>query len=98
MAQDVPRGDTPNTGRMEQRLSYVGLGVQDLARARQFYEEGLGWRRDDGNDDICFYQVGGTIFCLYDWAKLADDAGVSPQGAGFRGIALGYCVRSQHEV
>jgi len=29
---------------MEQRISVVTLGVSDLARARRFYEKGLGWQ------------------------------------------------------
>ena len=29
---------------MDQRLSIVTLGVADVARARAFYEAGLGWR------------------------------------------------------
>lgn len=29
---------------MDQRMSLITLGVVDLARARRFYEEGLGWQ------------------------------------------------------
>ena len=47
---------------MEQRLSLVTLGVRDLARARRFYEEGLGWTRNGGVEgEVAFYQLGGMI-------------------------------------
>jgi glutathione S-transferase len=29
---------------MQQRISLITLGVGDLARARRFYEDGLGWQ------------------------------------------------------
>ena len=83
---------------MEQRLSVMTLGVRDLARSRRFYESGLGWKRDSGGDDIAFYQAGGFIVGLYEWSKLAEDAGIEPEGSGFRGFTLAYCARTKEEV
>jgi catechol 2,3-dioxygenase-like lactoylglutathione lyase family enzyme len=83
---------------MDQRLSLVTLGVRDIARARRFYEEGLGWHRDAGQDDVAFYQAGGMVVALFEWAKLAEDAGVSAEGTGFRGVALAYNCHSKEEV
>ena len=83
---------------MDQRLSVITLGVHDIARARKFYEEGLGWHRDAGEDDVAFYQTGSFVTALYEWPKLAVDAGVPSESSGFRGVALGYCTRSQSEV
>ena len=51
---------------MEKRLGAVSLGVRDLAKARRFYEEGLGWGRDGGESDIAFYQLAGTVLGLYE--------------------------------
>lgn len=76
----------------------ITLGVRDLSRARRFYEEGLGWHRDAGQDDIAMYQSGGMVFALYEWPKLAEDAGVSAEGSGFRGVTLAYGGRSKDEV
>ena len=83
---------------MRQRLSMVTLGVRDIDRARRFYEQGLGWHRDAGQDDIAMYQSGGMVFALYEWPKLAEDAGVSAEGSGFRGVTLAYNARSKDEV
>ena len=56
---------------MEKRLGTLTLGVRHLARARAFYEQGLGWTRDGGEDDIAFYQLNGIVLGLYEWPKLA---------------------------
>src|SRR6476620_12408095 len=83
---------------MKQRLGMLTLGVRDIARARRVYEDGLGWHRDAGQDDIAMYQSGGMVFALYEWPKLAEDAGVSAEGDGFRGVTLAYNARSKEEV
>jgi catechol 2,3-dioxygenase-like lactoylglutathione lyase family enzyme len=83
---------------MEKRLGTLTLGVRDLARARKFYEEGLGWTRDGGESDIAFYQLNGLVLGLYEWPKLAADAGVEAVGSGFRGVTLAYCVRSPQDL
>ena len=83
---------------MRQRLSVVTLGVRDIARARQFYENGLGWHCDFGQDDVAMYQSGGMVFALYEWPKLAEDAGVAEEGTGFRGVTLAHNARSKEDV
>jgi catechol 2,3-dioxygenase-like lactoylglutathione lyase family enzyme len=83
---------------MDQRLSLVTLGVADLARARRFYEEGLGWTRGNENADVAFYQMPGMIFALWSRSRLAEDGGVPDSGATFSGMALAYNARSREEV
>jgi hypothetical protein len=52
-------------GGMEPRLSLITLGVTDLARARAFYEA-LGFPPPQQPDDeVCFFQLGGTAFALW---------------------------------
>jgi catechol 2,3-dioxygenase-like lactoylglutathione lyase family enzyme len=82
---------------MEQRLSLVTLGVADLARSRAFYEA-LGWTTGAGpDDDVVFFQAGGTIVALWGRTQLAEDSGVS-EGEGWGGITLAHNVRSPAEV
>lgn len=83
---------------MEQRLSMITLGVADLARARRFYEEGLGWRRSSDEDGIAFYQLPGVILGLYPRASLAEEIGLEDSGATFSGMAIAFNTRSHDEV
>lgn len=83
----------------EPRISLITLGVQDLAGARRFYEAGLGWQASPASQgDIVFYQLGGLALALFARAALAEDAGVAPEGLGFRGITLAHNVRGPEEV
>lgn len=85
---------------MDQRLSLVTLGVADLARARRFYEDGLGWVRGNDHAEVAFYQLGGMILALWSRAELAKDAQLPDAGApgAFGGIALAYNARDKDEV
>ncbi len=44
---------------MEQRVSLITLGVENLERSREFYER-LGWRRSMAQaEGVVFFQAGG---------------------------------------
>ncbi|MFD7885606.1 VOC family protein [Streptomyces bauhiniae] len=61
---------------MDQQLSMVTLGVEDLATSRRFYSEGLGWTPLLDVDEVVFYQVGkGLALALFPLADLAADTG-----------------------
>jgi catechol 2,3-dioxygenase-like lactoylglutathione lyase family enzyme len=82
---------------VEQRLSVVTLGITDLKRARAFYEA-LGWRsRAAPDDDVVFFQVGGSVLSLWDRERLAEDSGVA-LGSGYGGVTLAHNVGSPTEV
>ena len=85
---------------MDQRVSLITLGVNDVARAQRFYEA-LGWHLDGGVDDetdhVAFFQAGGLIVALWGRDKLAVDSGVEDNG-GWGGVTLAYNVRSPGEV
>lgn len=82
---------------MEQRLSLITLGVADVPRARQFYEQ-LGWHGQE-TDETVFFQVGAMAIVLWGRGKLADDSGVIDDDArGFDGVVLAQNVRTHDEV
>jgi catechol 2,3-dioxygenase-like lactoylglutathione lyase family enzyme len=53
---------------MEPRLNFVTLVVADLARARRFYLEGLGWTAAFTGDDVVMIHVG-TKLVLSLWSE-----------------------------
>jgi catechol 2,3-dioxygenase-like lactoylglutathione lyase family enzyme len=84
---------------MKPRVSLVTLGVADLARSRRFYVDGLGLPvRDIGSEAVVFLQMGATVLALWGRQDLAEDAGVSPEGSGFRSFSLAHNVTSKAEV
>ena len=85
---------------MNPHVAVITLGVRDLARARRFYCEGLGWpiQQEDYNW-VCFSLGDGrAALALYPWDALAQDATVPADGSGFRGVTLSYNVRSDERV
>ena len=82
---------------MEQRVSLVTLGVEDLERARAFYEA-LGWTTGaEPGADVVFFQAGGMIVALWDRGELAADSGL-PEARAPGGIVLAYNVASPGAV
>lgn len=83
---------------MEQRLSLVTLGVEDLGRSRGFYEA-LGWRPLSGPEGVVFFQLTGTVFALWSRTSLLEDAGLDPESVkAAPASALAYNCRSRAEV
>jgi catechol 2,3-dioxygenase-like lactoylglutathione lyase family enzyme len=71
---------------MEQRLSMLTLGSDDVPRARAFYEK-LGWRAADAPGDVVFFQLPGLILGLWERAKLAEDSGLPLSDGGAGGVS-----------
>ncbi|MDP8977098.1 MAG: VOC family protein [Actinomycetota bacterium] len=82
---------------MEPRLSLVTLGVSDYARAKAFYEA-LGWSPALEVEATAFFRANGCILVLWARDKLAEDIGVSDDGARWGGMVLAHNVRSRGEV
>lgn len=83
---------------MEPRISLITLGVADLARATRFYADCLGLPQLETPPSITFFELGTTWLALWSPESLAEDAGLAPEGSGFRGFALAHNVRSPAEV
>ncbi len=82
---------------MDQRVSLITLGVEDLGRAVEFYST-LGW--EPGNDwreqDVAFFQCVGMVLALWDREELAADSGTSV--AAPSAVTLAMNVASPEEV
>ena len=83
---------------MRQTISFISLGVADLARSRAFYAA-LGWRESSGSQaEVAFFDAGSVVFGLFQRAALAADANVAPAGSGFPGFTLAQNVDSESAV
>lgn len=88
---------------MQPRISFVTLGVADVARARAFYER-LGFTASSmSQDGVAFFDAGGVVLSLFGRAALAADALAADAQAddaapAFSGVALAHNVRSDAEV
>jgi uncharacterized protein len=83
---------------MNQTISFITLGVVDVARSRAFYKA-LGWRESlSSQEAIAFFQAGSVAFALFQREALAEDAAVSSEGGGFSGFTLAHNVPSEAAV
>jgi uncharacterized protein len=80
---------------MDQRISLVTLGVEDVERSHAFYQA-LGWS-GIADGDIVFFQAGSMVVGLWSRRQLAGDSGVDDPG-GWGGITLAQNVGSPAEV
>ena len=83
---------------MQQTISFITLGVADLARSRAFYKA-LGWQESSASQEgIAFYQAGSVAFALFQREALAEDANVPSTGSGFARFSLAHNVESEAAV
>ena len=71
---------------MNPRISMITLGVTDLEKSIQFYEQGLGFPKMDSPPEVAFFTLNGTWLGLFGYQDLADDALVSSVGSGFKRV------------
>jgi catechol 2,3-dioxygenase-like lactoylglutathione lyase family enzyme len=84
---------------MPQRITLITLGVADLKKSREFYENKFGWTAlPNSSDDIVFFQLNGLQLSLFPAHALAEDAGVVGTGSGFKKFSLAINLRSEKEV
>jgi uncharacterized protein len=82
------------------QVTAIMLGVQDLNRSKQFYGDGLGCTIDQDHPGFVSFSLGdgSSSLALYQWEAAAQDAGVSPEGSGFRGVSFHFIVSSSATV
>lgn len=84
---------------MKARISLITLGVDDLARSRDFYGR-LGFaQRKESNDSITFFELHDRLtLALFPREALAQDADIPCGGQGFKSFALAHNVATEAEV
>ncbi|WP_434289822.1 VOC family protein [Celeribacter sp. SCSIO 80788] len=81
-----------------QRVTLITLGVDDMTRARAFYEA-LGWQRHPSSQDaVTFYQANGLVLGLFGRADLAADQARPDVPLGTGAMTLAQNFPSEAEV
>jgi catechol 2,3-dioxygenase-like lactoylglutathione lyase family enzyme len=82
------------------QVTTIMIGVEDLSRSKRFYGEGLGCKIDQDYPNFVSFNLGegSSSLALYEREAAAQDAGVSSEGSGFRGVSFHYIVPSSDAV
>jgi catechol 2,3-dioxygenase-like lactoylglutathione lyase family enzyme len=85
---------------MKPKIGLITLGVRDFEKSLAFYRDGLGFPTHNFKDgeDIVFFKLEGSWLGLYPRDKLAEDATIADDGAGFSGITLAHNEPSPEAV
>jgi catechol 2,3-dioxygenase-like lactoylglutathione lyase family enzyme len=85
---------------MAVQVNAIMIGVEDLGRSKKFYGDGLGCKIEQDFPQFVKFDLGdgSSSLALYERTAAAQDAGVSPEGSGFRGVSFHYIVSSKEEV
>ena len=85
---------------MPLEVTAIMIGVEDLARSKKFYGEGLGCTIDQDHPHFVSFNLGdgSSSLALYEREAAAQDAGVSSEGSGFRGVSFHFIVASSEAV
>ncbi len=82
---------------MDQRVSMIMTGAQDVARLRLFYEQGLGWTTWGPSSAMSvMYKVGHSVLVFLNDAYLAAERGQPVTSGGKTSLAI--FVASKAEV
>lgn len=82
------------------RMSMITLGVADLDKATNFYEQVLATPPNKTHDGVRFIELPGVWLSLYPLAELAKDIApdVPATRSGFAGFSIAHNTRSEAEV
>jgi catechol 2,3-dioxygenase-like lactoylglutathione lyase family enzyme len=85
---------------MSVQVTAIMLGVEDLARSKKFYGEGLGCAIEQDYPTFVRFNLGdgSSSLALYQREAAAQDAGVPSEGSGFRGVSFHSIVPTREAV
>ncbi|MFE2993602.1 VOC family protein [Nocardia sp. NPDC059246] len=83
---------------MALQVTTIMLAVDDMERSKKFYVA-LGAKLGQDFPNFASFELdGGSALGIYPVAHAAGDAGVSPEGSGFRGVSFHHIVDTTEEV
>ena len=86
------------SGFMEQRISFITLAVDDVARSRAFYADGLGWKPIFENDEVLMLPVGQHLMLsLWSIEGFSAEVGHAPT-KGIAPLTLAHNCKTEAEV
>ena len=85
---------------MALQVTSIMIGVEDLARSKEFYGKGMGCKIEQDYPNFVSLKLdeGSSSLALYPREAAAQDAGVPSDGSGFRGVSFHYIVSSKEKV
>ncbi len=83
---------------MEQRISFITLAVEDVARSRKFYVDGLGWKPMFENAEVIMLPAGEHLMLsLWSIDGFTAEIGTAP-ARGIAPITLAHNCATEKEV
>lgn len=83
---------------MEQRISFITLAVEDVARSRKFYVDELGWKPMFENDEVIMLPAGEHLMLsLWSIESFTAEIGTAP-ASGVAPITLAHNCATEKEV
>ena len=83
---------------LDQRVSLITLGVDDMERSAAFYEA-LGWNRVESQDGVIAFDLIAQTLGLYPRAGLEEELGLEAGAlSGRAALSLAYNVRAKEDV
>ena len=84
--------------KMEQRVSLITLGVNDMQVSATFYDA-LGWIRTESPDGVIAFDLIAQTLGLYPKSGLEEELGLEPGSlTGTAAVSLGHNVREKGDV
>lgn len=83
---------------MQQQISVITVGIDDLSHSKRFYREGFGWKPVFENEEIAFYQMNGFVFGTWRKSALADDMQRPSAGNSPASFTLAHNVAEKTDV
>ena len=83
---------------MKQRIRFITLAVEDVARSRKFYVDGLGWKPMFENDEVIMLPAGEHLMLsLWSIESFTAEIGTAP-ARGVAPITLAHNCATEKEV